>query len=139
MPVPTSWQFLTLTTTHTSTPDLPRTRYEKWRSRLVGLLHPHAPQIFSTPVQPDGERLKRMARMVLATPLVAWCTHPYSGTAYSYPALDMTGSTQVDEGRLHPVIDRYFEGLGAAAEALEYLQHGHARGKLVVRIAASVK
>ena len=40
----------------------------------------------------------------------------------------------VDAGRIKPVIDRYFEGLDAAVEAFEYLEEGHAKGKVVVRV-----
>ena len=39
-----------------------------------------------------------------------------------------------DDGRVKPVIDRYFDGLDSAVEALEYLQTGRARGKVVVRL-----
>jgi len=40
----------------------------------------------------------------------------------------------VDGGLVKPVIDRYFDGLDSAVEALEYLQTGRARGKVVVRL-----
>ena len=43
----------------------------------------------------------------------------------------------VDDGRIKPVIDRYFDGLENAVEAFEYLQTGHARGKVVVRLRGS--
>ena len=75
----------------------------KWRSRVARLLRPATPQVFSTPVQPDGDRLARLARLV-------------------------------DDGMVRPVIDRYFDGLDAAAEALAYLEQGHARGKVVIRV-----
>ena len=42
----------------------------------------------------------------------------------------------VDAGRIKPVIDRYFDGLDAAVEAFEYLETGHAKGKVVVRVSA---
>merc|ERR1712218_488595 len=41
----------------------------------------------------------------------------------------------VDSGLVKPTIDRVYDGLESAVEALEYLQSGHARGKLVIRVA----
>ena len=40
----------------------------------------------------------------------------------------------VDAGLVKPVVDRYFDGLGSAVEAFEYLQTGRARGKVVIRL-----
>jgi NADPH:quinone reductase-like Zn-dependent oxidoreductase len=40
----------------------------------------------------------------------------------------------LDSGKVTPVIDRRYEGLGQAAEALRYLGEGHARGKVVVAV-----
>ena len=75
----------------------------KWRSRLVSLFRPGAPRVFSSAVQPDGQRLGRLA---------------------SY----------VDAGQIRPVVDRVFEGLDSVVEAFEYLETGHAKGKVIVRV-----
>lgn len=40
----------------------------------------------------------------------------------------------VDAGLVRPVVDRYFDGLGSAVEAFEYLQTGRASGKVVIRL-----
>ena len=77
--------------------------YQKWRSKLARMISPNAPRVFSTPVQPGGEGLAKLA-------------------------------TLVDAGLVKPNVDRVFDGLESAAEAMEYLQAGHARGKVVVRV-----
>ena len=47
-------------------------------------------------------------------------------------ASDLTFATElIAAGKLEPVIDRTYP-LAAAAEALRYLEAGHARGKVVV-------
>ena len=40
----------------------------------------------------------------------------------------------VDGGLLRPVVDKVFEGLGQAVDAFEYLEAGHARGKVLVKL-----
>ena len=40
----------------------------------------------------------------------------------------------VDAGMIKPVIDRVFDGLDSAVEALGYLEQGHAKGKVLVRL-----
>jgi NADPH:quinone reductase-like Zn-dependent oxidoreductase len=42
--------------------------------------------------------------------------------------------TWLEAGAVKPVIDRVYDGLPAVAEALRYLEQGHARGKVVIRI-----
>ena len=42
----------------------------------------------------------------------------------------------VDDGRVRPVIDRTFDGLTSAVDAVEYLETGRARGKVVIRVSA---
>jgi NADPH:quinone reductase-like Zn-dependent oxidoreductase len=42
----------------------------------------------------------------------------------------------VDDGRIRPVIDRTFDGLTSAVDAVEYLETGRARGKVVIRVSA---
>lgn len=45
-----------------------------------------------------------------------------------------TLASYVDAGMISPVIDKVFDGLDSAVEALEYLEDGHARGKVLVRL-----
>lgn len=40
----------------------------------------------------------------------------------------------VDAGLLKPVVDREYEGLDQAVDAFEYLEAGHAKGKVIVRL-----
>jgi len=40
----------------------------------------------------------------------------------------------MESGKVRPVIDREYNGLGEAAEALRYLEQGHARGKVVIKV-----
>ena len=40
----------------------------------------------------------------------------------------------MESGKVTPVIDREYNGLGEAADALRYLEQGHARGKVIVRV-----
>ena len=42
----------------------------------------------------------------------------------------------VDAGKVRPVVDRSFDGLESAVEAFEYLETGHAKGKVLIRISA---
>ena len=39
----------------------------------------------------------------------------------------------IEAGQIVPVIDRTY-ALGEAAEAMRYLEHGHARGKIVITV-----
>lgn len=41
----------------------------------------------------------------------------------------------VDAGLVRPVVDRIYDGLESAVEAFEHLETGHARGKVIVRVA----
>jgi NADPH:quinone reductase-like Zn-dependent oxidoreductase len=41
----------------------------------------------------------------------------------------------MQEGKVTPVIDRCY-GFGDTAEAVRYLEEGHARGKVVVTVSA---
>lgn len=43
-------------------------------------------------------------------------------------------SAYVDAGLIKPVIDQTFDGLDAAVEAFAYLETGHAKGKVLVRV-----
>jgi NADPH:quinone reductase-like Zn-dependent oxidoreductase len=40
----------------------------------------------------------------------------------------------MQSGKVTPVIDRTYKSLGEAKDALEYLEEGHARGKVVVAV-----
>ena len=41
----------------------------------------------------------------------------------------------VDAGRIVPVVDAVYDGLRSAVAAFEYLEEGHAQGKVIVRVA----
>lgn len=79
--------------------------WHKWASKLRRTLDRSLPRVFTSPVQPDGARLETLRR-------------------------------HVDAGLVKPVVDaRRFEGLESAAEAFEYLETGHAKGKVLIRLA----
>ena len=40
----------------------------------------------------------------------------------------------MQSGKVTPVIDRTYQSLGDIKEALEYLEQGHARGKVVITV-----
>jgi len=40
----------------------------------------------------------------------------------------------MESGKVKPVVDREFNGLGQTADALRYLEQGHARGKVVIKV-----
>lgn len=54
-------------------------------------------------------------------------------TAPTQPELDFL-ATQLENGRLRPVIDRHFT-LGAVPDAIRYVEAGHAMGKVIVDVA----
>jgi len=40
----------------------------------------------------------------------------------------------MQSGKVTPVIDRSYKSLGEVKDALEYLEEGHARGKVVIDV-----
>ena len=110
-----------------------------------GVLRPRAAycHILSTDWAPNS--LETSLLVVLQGPFAKWRSRlvrlfrPDAPRVFSTPVQpDADGLARlarlVDGGLVKPVIDRYFDGLDSAVEALEYLQTGRARGKVVVRL-----
>lgn len=73
-------------------------------------------------------RMLRMAALGLVVP------QRLASLPMRFRATDLTTLAElIEEGRLRPVVDRTYP-LVAAAEALDYLGDGHARGKVVVTV-----
>ena len=78
----------------------------------------------------------------LTTPLLAMMQSPYLKPSYKFflaetkPADFMFLAGLMADGRMTPVIDRTYP-LAEAADAIEYLEKGRARGKVVVTVAAA--
>jgi NADPH:quinone reductase-like Zn-dependent oxidoreductase len=72
-------------------------------------------------------------------PLQAWIISPFTTQKFGMILAELnkddlgTLATLVESGKVTPVIDRTYK-LNEAAEALRYLEKGHARGKVVVSI-----
>jgi NADPH:quinone reductase-like Zn-dependent oxidoreductase len=70
-------------------------------------------------------------------PLQAWIISPFSSQKFGMILAELnkedlgTLASLMQSGKVTPVIDRTYK-LGDAAEALRYLEKGHARGKVVV-------
>jgi len=75
----------------------------------------------------------------LSKPLQAWVLSPFTSEKFSMIFADLnkddlaTIASLMQEGKVTPVIDRTYK-LSEAAEALRYLERGHARGKVVVTV-----
>ncbi len=75
----------------------------------------------------------------LARPLQAWILSPFTSQKFRTIFAELNKddlavlATLMQSGKLIPVIDRTYE-LTEAAEALRYLEKGHARGKVVVTV-----
>jgi NADPH:quinone reductase-like Zn-dependent oxidoreductase len=75
----------------------------------------------------------------LAKPLQAWLLSPFTSEKFGMILAELnrddlaTLATLMQAGRVTPVIDRTYK-LSEAAEALRYLEKGHARGKVVVTV-----
>lgn len=77
--------------------------------------------------------LKRMNKAVMAAATAANATYRFHAL-YPSEAQLRTIAGLVDEGAIKPVIDSVFS-MGDFAKAFEKLEDGHARGKIVLRIA----
>ncbi len=72
-------------------------------------------------------------------PLQAWILSPFTSQKFSMIFAELnrddlgTLATLMESGKVTPVIDRTYK-LDDAAEALRYLEKGHARGKVVVTV-----
>jgi NADPH:quinone reductase-like Zn-dependent oxidoreductase len=75
----------------------------------------------------------------LVQPMEAWLMSPFTSQRFTTILADLnktdldTLATLMQSGKLTPVIDRTYK-LNDAAEALRYLEKGHARGKVVVTV-----
>jgi NADPH:quinone reductase-like Zn-dependent oxidoreductase len=75
----------------------------------------------------------------LVRPVEAWLLSPFSGQNFGTIFADLnkddlaTLAGLMESGKVTPVIDRTYK-LSDAAEALRYLERGHARGKVVVTV-----
>ena len=78
-----------------------------------------------------GRWLGSMPRFFMLLALSPFVTHLTSLNFSKTRSLMATLKELVEAGKITPVIDRTFP-LSEAAEALRYLQAGHARGKIVI-------
>jgi len=75
----------------------------------------------------------------LVGPVEAWLLSPFTSQKFGMILADLnkedlaTLTTLMESGKVTPVIDRTYK-LSEAAEALSYLEKGHARGKVVVTV-----
>jgi NADPH:quinone reductase-like Zn-dependent oxidoreductase len=75
----------------------------------------------------------------LSKPIQAWILSPFTSQKFGMMLTDLNTSdlttlaTLMQDGKVTPVIDRTYK-LSEAAEALRYLEKGHARGKVVVTV-----
>jgi NADPH:quinone reductase-like Zn-dependent oxidoreductase len=86
----------------------------------------------------DGRWLGPLADLLAAaivSPFVSQSLRPFLAHASQEDLVFIQGL--LASGKLTPVIDRTFP-LSAAAEAIRYLEAGHARGKVVVTMAPAV-
>jgi NADPH:quinone reductase-like Zn-dependent oxidoreductase len=75
----------------------------------------------------------------LVKPVEAWLLSPFTSQKFGMILADLnkddlaTLAGLMESGKVTPVIDRTYK-LSEAAEALRYLEKGHARGKVVVTV-----
>jgi NADPH:quinone reductase-like Zn-dependent oxidoreductase len=75
----------------------------------------------------------------LETPIEAWVLSPFMSQKFGMMLADLNKGdlaalgTLMQSGKVTPVIDRTYK-LSEAAEALRYLEKGHARGKVVLTV-----
>ena len=75
----------------------------------------------------------------LAKPIAAWALSPFTSQKFGMMFAELnkddlaTLAALMESGKVTPVIDRTYK-LSEAAEALRYLEKGHARGKVVVTV-----
>jgi NADPH:quinone reductase-like Zn-dependent oxidoreductase len=87
-----------------------------------------------------GGSMARFFQAMLLGPLVSLMGSKTMGTVFGPPNQQDMGFLidLFEAGKLVPVIDRRYP-LSAVAEALRYLEEGHARGKVVITVAQSYK
>lgn len=120
-------------------------RYMERTLSAHGVLRPAAKycHVLSSDWQPNAA--ERSLATILQGPVAKWASRlrglvlPATPQVFSTPVQPDAASLErlaalVDSGHVKPVIDRVFEGLPQAADALAYVQEGHARGKVVVRV-----
>lgn len=112
-----------------------------------GVLRPSARYCHILSTDWEANDMEQSILAVLQGPYEKWrsraahALNPSAPRIFSTPVQpDAEGLAEiariVDEGYVRPVIDRYFD-LDSAVEAFEYLETGHARGKVVVRVGSS--
>jgi NADPH:quinone reductase-like Zn-dependent oxidoreductase len=79
-----------------------------------------------------GPRLLGMLRALVSSPFVSQKFVFYIAQL-NKADLEIL-SALMQSGKVTPVIDRAYNGLGQAVEALRYLEQGRARGKVIVRV-----
>ena len=79
-----------------------------------------------------GPRLLGMLRALISSPFVSQKFVFYIAQLNKADLEILSGLMQ--SGKVTPVIDREYNGLGEAREAVRYLEQGRARGKVVVRV-----
>ncbi|HEV2903406.1 MAG TPA: NAD(P)-dependent alcohol dehydrogenase [Pyrinomonadaceae bacterium] len=79
-----------------------------------------------------GSRLLGMLRALVSSPFVSQKFVFYIAQLNKADLEVLSGLMQ--SGKITPVIDREYNGLGEAVEAVRYLEQGRARGKVVVRV-----
>ena len=81
-----------------------------------------------------GGALERTLRALVLSPFVSQRLRPVLGTPNA-PDLKFLKEL-IESARLTPIIDRTYS-LGEAPEAVRYLEEGHARGKVVIRVSGA--
>ena len=80
----------------------------------------------------DGVPLGRIVRMLIVSPFISQRCRLFVSTANRDDLQAL--ADLMESGRVTPALDRIFE-FSEAAEAIRHMETGHARGKVVVRVA----
>jgi len=105
--------------------------------------------ISGIPSSKDIEEIRKDMKMSWFVPLlldtVTWKTRHAANKKhidYCYLLMHASGkqleeiASWIDQKKIVPVIDKVFDGIDKTAEALSYLEAGHATGKVIVKISA---
>lgn len=117
------------------------------RTLADGVLRPGGSycHILSSDWQPNSQ--ERRISLVTTGPMLRWWTwlrglidrkrpRVYSSAVVPDAAGLARIAELVDDGLVKPTVDRVYEGLEKAVEATEYLEKGHAHGKVLIRVDA---
>jgi NADPH:quinone reductase-like Zn-dependent oxidoreductase len=88
----------------------------------------------------SGGSLTQIFQAMLLGPIVAMGSGKTLGNVMAAPSANdlVVINGLIEAGKVHPIIDRCYP-LNESAEAIRYLEEGHARGKIVVTISPSDK